>query len=124
MIVIDPGVALGAWRYGLPPHPLQIATGRVVRRLISEALEGATDLVFSHFHGDHVPLAEANPYQLAFSHLPRRFTILRAWSLAPEARSEKDQQRAHDRSHPGLDAALGPSLRPPLYRTGSMLGSA
>ena len=33
-IVIDPGVALGDWRYGLPPHPVQVAAGRAVRRRI------------------------------------------------------------------------------------------
>ena len=32
VIVIDPGLALGERRYGLPPHPLQIALGRAARR--------------------------------------------------------------------------------------------
>jgi len=67
VIVIDPGVALGAWRHRLPPHPVQIAAGDANRRRIVEALDDATDVVFSHFHGDHVPLRDANPYQLAFS---------------------------------------------------------
>ena len=62
-IVIDPGVALGYLRHGLLPHPLQVAIGEQVRESILAALEQATDIVFSHFHGDHVPLAEANPYQ-------------------------------------------------------------
>lgn len=96
VIVIDPGVALGDWRYGLPPHPVQVAVGRAVRRRIAAALEGATDLVFSHFHGDHVPLLEANPYQLAFSQLPSCFRALRAWSLSPEKQSRKSQARARD----------------------------
>jgi hypothetical protein len=26
--------------------------------------------VFSHYHGDHVPLADANPYQLSLSRIP------------------------------------------------------
>jgi len=64
-IVIDPGVALGYRRHGLLPHPLQVAVGRRVRERILAVLEDATDVVFSHFHGDHVPLAEANPYQLS-----------------------------------------------------------
>jgi predicted metallo-beta-lactamase superfamily hydrolase len=96
VIVIDPGVALGDWRYGLPPHPVQIAVGRAVRQQIVAALQGATDVVFSHFHGDHVPLLKANPYQLAFSQLPSRFKSLRAWSLSPEVQTYKSQARARD----------------------------
>jgi hypothetical protein len=79
-IVIDPGVALGYLRHGLLPHPLQIAVGRIVRAKIVQALSNATDVVLSHFHGDHVPLAQANPYQLAMSMLPERFGELRCWS--------------------------------------------
>jgi hypothetical protein len=79
-IVIDPGLALGYLRHGLMPHPRQIAVGRVVRAQIVRALDDATDVVLSHFHGDHVPLARANPYQLALSMLPKRFGELRCWS--------------------------------------------
>ncbi len=63
-ILIDPGVALGYNRHGLLPHPLQVAVGETVRQKILTALEDATDVVFSHLHGDHVPLVDANPYQL------------------------------------------------------------
>lgn len=79
-IVIDPGVALGYIRYGLQPHPVQIAVGRKIRDRILAVLEDATDVVFSHFHGDHVPLVDANPYQLSVCSLPRSFRELRAWS--------------------------------------------
>ncbi|WP_372985438.1 MBL fold metallo-hydrolase [Marinobacter sp.] len=79
-VVIDPGVALGYVRYGLLPHPEQIAVGRRIRERILEALEDATDVVFSHFHGDHVPLVNANPYQLSVHSLPPGFRELRAWS--------------------------------------------
>ncbi|NLJ29864.1 MAG: hypothetical protein GX433_17915 [Deltaproteobacteria bacterium] len=96
VIVIDPGVALGAWRYRLPPHPVQIAVGKAARKRIVEALERATDVVFSHYHGDHVPLTEANPYQLSFLQLPPRFTALRAWSKSPEGQTQKSQTRACD----------------------------
>ncbi|RKZ45363.1 MAG: hypothetical protein DRQ48_07095 [Gammaproteobacteria bacterium] len=54
-IVIDPGVALGYVRHGLLPHPCQIVIGARVRRRIIEALSQATDVIFSHMHGDHVP---------------------------------------------------------------------
>jgi len=63
-IVIDPGVALGYNRHGLLPHPLQVAVGESVRHKILSALEDATDVVFSHLHGDHVPLVDANPFQM------------------------------------------------------------
>jgi predicted metallo-beta-lactamase superfamily hydrolase len=63
-IVIDPGLALGYRRYGLLPHPAQVAVGEQVRRKILTELKDATDVVMSHFHGDHVPLPDANPYQL------------------------------------------------------------
>jgi predicted metallo-beta-lactamase superfamily hydrolase len=96
VIVIDPGVALGERRFGLPPHPLQVAAGRAVRQRIVEALNGASDVVFSHFHGDHVPLADANPYQLAFAQLPPPFASLRAWSLSPDGQTAVSQRRARD----------------------------
>lgn len=95
-IVIDPGLALGEHRYGLPPHPVQVAAGRRVRARIIEALAEATDVVFSHFHGDHVPLAQANPYQLAIARLPQNFSRLRAWAMAPERQSEVSRRRAAD----------------------------
>lgn len=79
-ILIDPGVALGYIRHGLLPHPLQVATGERVRQRIVEALTEATDVVFSHFHGDHVPLRKANPYQLAMRQLPANFQNICCWS--------------------------------------------
>jgi len=63
-IVIDPGVALGYNRHGLLPHPLQVAAGESVRHKILSELKDATDVVFSHLHGDHVPLVDANPFQM------------------------------------------------------------
>ena len=63
--VIDPGVALGWQRHGLLPHPFQVGRGNQVRKEICRALTRATDIVISHYHGDHIPLADANPYQLA-----------------------------------------------------------
>ena len=63
--VIDPGLALGYKRQGLMPHPVQVAVGEDVRRSIVRALENSTDVVISHFHGDHMPLTNANPYQLS-----------------------------------------------------------
>lgn len=63
-ILIDPGLALGFLRNGQAPHPVQVAMGEVIRKQIIQVWGLATDIVFSHFHGDHVPLVDANPYQL------------------------------------------------------------
>lgn len=92
-IVIDPGLALGYLRHGLLPHPLQVAIGEQVRESILAALEQATDVVFSHYHGDHVPLAEANPYQLSIQDLTPGFQRLRGWSLSPQGSSPKMVKR-------------------------------
>ena len=92
-IVIDPGVSLGYMRHGLLPHPLQIAEGRKVREKILHSLNNATDIVFSHFHGDHVPLLDANPYQLSIRSLPSRFHELRCWSKSDDGLSSKMSKR-------------------------------
>jgi predicted metallo-beta-lactamase superfamily hydrolase len=95
-IVIDPGVALGYFRHGLLPHPVQIAVGRRVRQTILRVLENATDVVFSHFHGDHVPLVGANPYQLSVQQLPSCFPGLRCWSKSDEGLSSDMSKRFQD----------------------------
>lgn len=95
-IVIDPGVALGYIRHGLLPHPLQIAVGHKVREKILQVLENATDVVFSHFHGDHAPLLDANPYQLSIGSLPPRFYELRIWSKSNDDLSVGMSKRFHD----------------------------
>ena len=63
-ILIDPGIALGYTRYKLLPHPFQVAVGERIQKKIIDAWSNATDIVISHFHGDHIPLVNANPYQL------------------------------------------------------------
>lgn len=95
-IVIDPGVALGYRRNGLLPHPFQVAVGRGVRENILQALHDATDVVFSHFHGDHVPLVGANPYQLAVRDLPENFRQLRCWSQSDDGLSATMKKRSDD----------------------------
>jgi len=95
-IVIDPGLALGFYRHGLHPHPVQVAVGRQVRRGIVELLRDATDVVFSHFHGDHIPLKDANPFQLSFAMLPERFSELRSWSKNGDESHPEMRRRFHD----------------------------
>ncbi len=63
-VLIDPGVALGFSRYHLHPHPIQAVVGDEVRARIIGAWKRAGDIIISHFHGDHIPLANPNPFQL------------------------------------------------------------
>ena len=79
-IVIDPGVALGYQRAGLLPHPVQVAAGEDARRAIVSSLETATDVVISHFHGDHMPLGDANPYQIRLERVAELFQTPRLWT--------------------------------------------
>jgi predicted metallo-beta-lactamase superfamily hydrolase len=100
-IVIDPGLALGYQRDGLLPHPAQVAVGEQVRQRIAAALEGATDLVMSHFHGDHVPLPNANPYQLQAQAVAPLCRSSRLWAKGARGLSPSMVQRR---------AALGETL--------------
>ena len=63
-ILIDPGIALGYTRFGLLPHPFQVALDEKIQSRIIKRWTEATDVIISHFHGDHTPLVNANPYQL------------------------------------------------------------
>ncbi len=51
----------------------RFAVGENVRRKIVKALQGCTDIVISHFHGDHIPMANANPFQLSAQKVSRYF---------------------------------------------------
>jgi predicted metallo-beta-lactamase superfamily hydrolase len=96
-IVIDPGVALGYLRHGKLPHPHQVAVGAEVREKIVEALGRASDVVISHYHGDHIPLADANPYQLSLSRVPPLDGV-RLWCKGPHDLSDLSVQRWIDLS--------------------------
>ena len=93
-ILIDPGIALGFLRKGLAPHPVQVAVAEVIREKIIHAWGLATDIVFSHFHGDHVPLTDANPYQLDVARVADLNPGVRIWTKSPEFLSAKEQKRA------------------------------
>ena len=97
-ILIDPGLALGYLRHGLLPHPLQVANGIKIRQKILKALQIATDIVFSHFHGDHIPLLRANPYQLSFEQIPDLSPKVHIWVKSKEKLSPRMQRRAADLS--------------------------
>jgi predicted metallo-beta-lactamase superfamily hydrolase len=104
-IVIDPGLALGYQRHGLLPHPAQVAIGEQVRRRILAELKDATDVVMSHFHGDHVPLPNANPYQLKAQQVAPLCQTNRLWAKGPQGLSDNMLRRRES-----LGKALGRSL--------------
>ncbi len=83
-ILIDPGIALGLVRHGLFPHPCQIARGVDLREKIVCALAKATDVLFSHYHGDHVPLARPNPYQLPLGLVAQRLGEIRLLGMSAQ----------------------------------------
>jgi predicted metallo-beta-lactamase superfamily hydrolase len=97
-IVIDPGLALGYLRHGLLPHPFQVAVGENVRQEIVKALKNCTDIVISHFHGDHIPLPNANPYQLSAQKITQHFRKPRLWCKSVDDLSPAMAKRWRDLS--------------------------
>ena len=93
-ILIDPGIALGFLRDGQAPHPAQVAVDEVIRERIIQVWGLATDIVFSHFHGDHVPLTDANPYQLDAARVADLNPGVRIWTKSPEFLSVKERERS------------------------------
>lgn len=89
-VLIDPGIALGYTRYGLFPHPLQVAVDERIRHKIVDAWSKATDIVISHFHGDHTPLVHANPYQLNIAEVVGLNPHAKIWAkLSPLSPTER-----------------------------------
>ncbi|MBN1842160.1 MAG: MBL fold metallo-hydrolase [Deltaproteobacteria bacterium] len=93
-ILIDPGIALGYVRNGFAPHPAQVAVGEAIREDIKKAWRLATDIVLSHYHGDHVPLVDANPYQLDVSEVADLNPGVRVWAKTAEYLSTKELNRS------------------------------
>ncbi len=132
-ILLDPGIALGYQRYGLLPHPFQIALGRIIRNQIVDCFSSATDIIISHFHGDHVPLADANPYQLSIYSLDRPRHLAHVWCPGADDSSDIMQHRRMAISHfLGMDLApseglthgqISFSMPMPHGKAGNNLGS-
>jgi predicted metallo-beta-lactamase superfamily hydrolase len=93
-ILIDPGIALGYTRYGLLPHPLQVAVDERIQKKIKKAWSEATDIVISHFHGDHTPLADANPYQLHIKRITGLNPKVRIWTKDANYLAPVEKKRA------------------------------
>jgi len=95
-VLIDPGIALGYKRHRLLPHPFQVAVDERIQRKILDRWQSATDIVISHFHGDHVPLADANPFQLNIRQVLGLNPDVRMWVKAPDAYTPIERERAAD----------------------------
>ena len=106
-ILIDPGFALGYMRHKLLPHPRQVAMAERARLRIISLWGKATDIVISHFHGDHVPLVNANPYQLNAKELTGLHNAARVWSKNRDHLSPNETVREES-----LRAALGVHFLP------------
>ncbi len=92
-VLIDPGISLGWNRHGYLPHPFQIAVGAQIRNKIKKAFDQATDVVFSHFDGDHVPLSNANPYQLDLNDVKASLAQCKVWAKGAEVSSNLEKKR-------------------------------
>lgn len=53
VVLLDAGVSLCPYRYGLPPHPIEFQTIALMRRKIAEAADKAEVVTISHYHFDH-----------------------------------------------------------------------
>lgn len=93
-ILIDPGIALGYTRYGLLPHPLQVAVDERIQKRIVKRWSEATDVVISHFHGDHTPLADANPYQFNIKKIIGLNPKVKIWTKDSNHFSPVEKNRA------------------------------
>jgi predicted metallo-beta-lactamase superfamily hydrolase len=97
-VLIDPGVALARLRSGLFPHPVEIAAAFGIKEKILSAFEEATDVVISHFHGDHMPMKAEDPYQLPIEALPPLEGI-NFWCKGPEKISSLSAKRRQELSN-------------------------
>jgi len=52
-VLMDPGVALGPKRYGLPPAKIELETLRKMRRKVQAYARKADVVTISHYHYDH-----------------------------------------------------------------------
>jgi len=52
-LLLDAGVSLCPYRFGLPPHPIEFKTIDSLRRRIAEAADKAEVVTISHYHFDH-----------------------------------------------------------------------
>ena len=83
-IFIDPGVALGPKRYGLPPHPVELEAERYFWERVKENASRCDVIVITHYHYDH--------------HNPRDVSFLKGKTLLIKHPAEKINQSQRKRA--------------------------
>lgn len=78
-VLIDPGVALAPRRFGLAPHKVEVCQAAAIRAKVLEEVKMATDVVISHFHGDHAPLSAPDPYQISLDDFVAKLSTSSLW---------------------------------------------
>jgi hypothetical protein len=73
--------------------------GEGIRRRIVSELKDATDVVISHYHGDHIPLLDANPYQLSLKKVAGLMKKPRLWCKSVRDDSPAMRQRYKNLVH-------------------------
>lgn len=95
-VLIDPGVALAPRRFGLPPHKTELARAVLVREAILKEVEKATDIVITHFHGDHAPLAEPDEGQISLDDFVNQLGTARLWIKSRQGNTRLMERRYWD----------------------------
>ena len=62
-VLIDPGTALAPKRYGLPPHPKEVARMNEHQGQIKKSAKQADILIVTHYHYDHHDPDDAGIYE-------------------------------------------------------------
>jgi predicted metallo-beta-lactamase superfamily hydrolase len=70
-ILVDPSVSLGPKRFGLKPHPLEIAASWISRQTIMELRQITDVIIQTHYHGDHFTLNSPRKYEFSNSEIFR-----------------------------------------------------
>ena len=83
-LFIDPGVALGPKRYGLPPHPVELEAERRFWEEVKEKASKCEVIAITHYHYDH--------------HNPRDVDFLRGKTLLVKHPSQKINQSQRKRA--------------------------
>ncbi|MCF2138711.1 MAG: hypothetical protein K9W44_01485 [Candidatus Lokiarchaeota archaeon] len=92
-ILIDPGLALDQGRKKLLPHPFQIEISYILRSRIINEMQNASDIIITHFHGDHHPMVEADLVQLSASTVIEPLKSAKLWVKSPENTSKTSRYR-------------------------------
>lgn len=54
-VLLDAGISICPYRFGLPPHPIEFQAISKLRKKIAAAAEMAEAVTVSHYHFDHLP---------------------------------------------------------------------